>query len=105
MIFPLDPIGKYTWFHSQDMNIEGDVGWEWNTLPAWIKNQKGEATRIQQNTLEKLKMPFEDFFTTNKDFNSAYDREYEMWIDCDKYYFVLAGGWSKWDTVKKMVVK
>ncbi len=104
-IFPLDPITKYTWFWSQDMNVEGDAGWNWDTLYAWMKDQMGKASNIQKSTLKKLKMPFEDFFTTNKEFNYAYDHGYEMWIDCDKYYFVLAGGWSKWDTVKKMVVK
>jgi len=105
MIFPLDPIKKYTWLHSQDMNIDGDAGWEWATLMAWMKNEKGEATDVQKNTLSRLKMPFADFFTTNKEFNYAYNNGYEMWIDCDKYYYVLTGGWSKWDAVRQMVVK
>jgi hypothetical protein len=101
MIFPLDPIKKYTWLHSQDMNLDGDVGWEWSTLMSWMKNEKGEATDIQKNTLSRLKMPFSDFFTTNNEFKYAYDRGYEIWIDCDKYYYV--GTKSKWNTSKQEV--
>jgi len=103
-IFPLDPITKYTWFWSQDMNMDGDAGWQHNTLYAWKLTTNGEYI-VSDAILDKLKMPFEDFFTTNKDFNYAYDHGYEMWIDCDKYYFVMAGGWSKWDAVKQRVVK
>ena len=105
MIFPLDPISKYTWFWSQDMNIDGDAGWEWRTLPSWVKDKKGEATDIQKNTLSRLDMPFEDFFTTNSNFRKAYSSGYEIWFDCKQYYYVTAGAWLKWDTVKQMVVK
>jgi hypothetical protein len=103
-IFPLDHIAKYTWFHSPDMNMEGDAGWDYNTIMAWKLTTNGEYI-VNSNILDRLKMPFEDFFTTNKEFNYAYDHGYEMWIDCDKYYYVMAGGWCKWDVVKQMVVK
>lgn len=90
MIFPLDPIKKFTWFNSKDMNMDGDYGWEWNTIPAWVAKQNGNIDRVQQELLDNLKMPFEDFFTTNKQLDVAYNNGYEVWFDCEKYYFLQA---------------
>ena len=31
----------------------------------------------------------EKFITSNKGFDEAYKQGYEIWVECDKYYFIL----------------
>ncbi len=96
-VFPKDKM-KYTWIETADINISDDrVGWHQQTIDAWIQIilLKGELLtpvrdRLYQGILDDLQKPFEDYFHTNKGFNTAYDNEYEIWIETDSYYFADA---------------
>lgn len=92
-VFPLDPIVKYTWVETADINLDDDQGWHSMMVPAWIVLDGG----IPKNTLmsddyaqkvtKNLKKPFEDHFHTNEGWKTAVKKEYEMWIECNEYYF------------------
>jgi hypothetical protein len=99
-IFPIDPVSKYTWINTKDMNITGDLGWKNYTIEAWVSSQVNgwdELSDIDKRTLESLQIPFEDFFTTNNGFSICHRKGYEMWIDCNEYYYVLVDicNWDK----------
>lgn len=110
LIFPLDRIKKYTWFDGPDVNMEGHSGWTDSTIPAWVASVVGPndwtdwSGNNVDHVLDKLEKPVEKFFTTNKGFNRAHKHGYEMWIECDKYYYVDTH-LSKWDKNKQMFVR
>jgi hypothetical protein len=81
------PIGKfdYSWVKSPDFNhscnttgyVPGDVFHYLRKFYAGTLD-----TESKQGNL--------DFFiTTNKGFEEAYKKDYEIWIDCKEYYYVL----------------
>lgn len=93
LIFPIDPIKKYTWFQSPDMNLDGDFGWTFRTITSWFnkKSRKpGGLSDYDIETLEKLEMPFDLFFVTNKRIEVPHNNGYEVWFDCNKYYYLAA---------------
>ncbi|MCK5015586.1 MAG: hypothetical protein KAS32_00825, partial [Candidatus Peribacteraceae bacterium] len=107
MIFPLDTIKKYTWFEGSDINIEQDrTGWEQMTVPAWMSVSGGDSYvggELADQVMSKLTKPFDKFFHTNKGFDTAHKKGYEMWIDCKQYIFVDAD-WHDWDKTKQVLV-
>lgn len=81
------PIGKlnYTFIRSYDVNIQDNrTGWPGRTLLSQLFDVKSEyfwkSSGISPN--------FDNYFSTNKNFNEAYNKGYEMWFKCDKYYFI-----------------
>ena len=79
-VFPINSSYGYAWVDSHDFNTMSlkDMG-EWNI---------GELEdHAHNNPKEGIKM-LEDHVRGNKKFNAAYNREYEIWIDCKEYYFL-----------------
>lgn len=78
MIFP---VGKfsYTWLKAQDANMD-DMYTGWSTDHLWAPPE----------ILEK-------YFTTDKGFDTAYTKMYELWINCKSYYYAWwqVGVWDK----------
>lgn len=85
------PIGKfdYTFVESEDINFnDRDTGWYRDTV--------SDAIRLDfELSKPDLKKPFKDYFHTNKKFNMAYDLEYEMWIKCKEYYYIVEWAWDE----------
>lgn len=87
------PIGKfsYTWIKSKDLNLEDSkTGWDNNFLKfydyennEWIQGQN--------------EVDFESYFTTDKGFNIAYKNGYEIWINCDYYYYIKCSRNDFWN--------
>jgi hypothetical protein len=101
-IFPRDPM-SYTWIHTPDINITTSMqGWDSFTIGEWISKEKG--LEYNKDILNKLKMPFEYYFSTDEGFWTAYDKQFEMWIKCDKYFYVNSGKYN-WDKTNQRVFK
>ena len=90
------PIGKfsYTWIKATDVNMDSKTGWDENAVEMYLRNDT--------DTTEK---GFENYFFTDKGFDKAYRAEWEIWINCDYYYFVskaaLRTAKMKWDPNKQ----
>jgi len=112
------PIGKfnYTFVKSKDANMEDvrtgwsddlleimfptSVGQHFFNIPDFIKyNYKPSddcydlgADVIRKGDLKGkmscIENAIKNYFVTNKNFNEAYKKGYEIWFDCKKYYFV-----------------
>ena len=88
-VFPKDKM-KYTWVETKDINLEDNhSGFEMGTVEAWMYDEYDDDRfgDRHQKILDRLHKPFKDHFHTNKGFKDAYNGEYEMWIECDAYYF------------------
>jgi hypothetical protein len=102
-IFPKDKLKKYTWFEGKDINMDYDVtGWQEETIEAWIEVSKPTSQQDPHiapyyRMLDKLKKPFEEHFYTNKGFKTAHRNGWEMWIECDEYYYasIFEFKWNK----------
>jgi hypothetical protein len=117
-VFYFFPIGKfnYTFIRSEDANIEDpETGWHHDLLDIMFPTPTGsnfydisdfikynyklsdDCYSLGDNIIRpaslKGKMScienaFKKYFVTNKNFNEAYKKRYEIWFDCKKYYFV-----------------
>jgi len=102
-IFPKDRIKSYTWVDTDDVNTYGANGWQPNTISAGlIQSEGGELSTYSQLAIDELSKPFPDFFHTNYLFRKAHAKGYEMWIDCDKYYYVSMS-YHKWNKNKQII--
>lgn len=89
------PIGKfnYTWMRAKDFNIDDrSTGWDTFYPARFVKALKREKGKIMKHLLTPVqrlilkKVP--SYFITNKDFDIAYDKKFEIWFDCKEYYFI-----------------
>lgn len=78
------PIGKadYTFVRAYDVNIN-DVrtGWEYDKM-ADALDPHPLSDPIDPKILEK-------YFVTNKNFDEAYKKGYEIWFKCNTYYIII----------------
>jgi len=116
-VFYFFPIGKfnYTFIRSEDANIEDpETGWHHDLLDIMFPTPTGsnfydisgfikynykpsdDCYSLGDNIIRpaslKGKMScienaFKKYFVTNKNFNEIYKEGYEIWFDCEKYYF------------------
>jgi hypothetical protein len=99
-IFPIDPVSKYTWINTADVNIRGAMGWGSYTIEAWTSSQINGFDNIsdmEKRVLGELQIPFEDFFNTNNGYSFCHNKGFEMWIDCNEYYYAMVDvcNWNK----------
>lgn len=75
------PIGKfnYTWLKGRDFNL--------STYPEW-DFWRFEAIVEDEDNYDEAWEYAKDFYTTNKGFDTAYRRGYEIWFDCKEYYAI-----------------
>jgi len=95
------PIGKfrYSWVKSHDMNHNNKkTGYyvDSNAFGRWDDDDKvatiGDFLKAYYSgTLDSRtkEADLANFITTNKGFDEAYRKEYEIWIDCKEYYYIL----------------
>ena len=90
------PIGKmsYTYIRADDINIDDRrLGWK----PEAIKDHLIDG----EENLRYLSLGFEEYFVTDRSIDDAYYNNYEIWINCDKYFYVdldkLDTVGSSWD--------
>jgi hypothetical protein len=87
------PIGnfKYTWIKSKDINLnDPSTGWDKDSIGAWMRDVRGELAPgdAADKILRKMNDDPEDYFFSNKGFETARKMGYEIWFECDRYYFV-----------------
>jgi len=92
------PIGKfdYSWVKSPDMNhTNKNTGY---FVSSWDLSDPEKQATISEflrayysGTLDvrTKQADLKHFVTTNKGFDEAYRKGYEIWIDCKEYYYVL----------------
>jgi hypothetical protein len=103
LVFPLDPIKGYTWLEAEDINMSGP-GWSSFAIEAWYQTEIMGGNQLKHSKiLEFLKKPFLEHFHTNTGFDTAYQHGYELWFECNKYYYVSMRMYE-WDMAKQMVV-
>jgi hypothetical protein len=73
------PIGKfnYTWVRSRDFNFTED-SWPGDMMGWMEKDELLKVLEVQDGIGN---------IVTNKRFGVAYDKRYEIWMDCKEYYF------------------
>jgi len=90
-IFPIGKF-KYTWVKSPDFNHSNmafgyqTADWDSDSATIW------EFVRAYyQGTLDSRteKANLAKFVTSNKGFDEAYRKGYEIWIECNQYYYIL----------------
>ena len=104
LVFPLDPIKGYTWIETQDINITSG-NWSSQIISAWYNAEIMGSNKPQYSNILKanLKKPFLEHFHTNTGFDTAYQHGYELWFECNKYYYLRMREYE-WDISKQMVV-
>ncbi|MCK5015584.1 MAG: hypothetical protein KAS32_00815 [Candidatus Peribacteraceae bacterium] len=102
MIFPAGKI-KYTWIDAKDMNFsDWNTGWHPRAVLAYRDQKKGIEPEFAHE-LNSLQKPFSKYFHTNINFTKAYRGGYEMWIECDKYYYADADEFT-YDSKYKAII-
>lgn len=91
-IFPMGNI-SYTFIRADDANIEDKrTGWDYDAITDYL---------ISDEKPDYLKLSFEEYFVTDRSIDDAYYNNYEIWINCDKYFYVnmiyLRDLGAKWD--------
>jgi hypothetical protein len=89
-IFPIGKF-KYTFVRSKDFN-EKSIHWSPEEFVTYIRYWKA-------GTAGKLDFNADRLFSTNKNFNEAYRKEYEIWFQCKSYYYI--DSWQNWDRIKE----
>lgn len=91
-IYFIFPIGNfhYTWLEGIDFNLnDKSTGWRGFIWPSiWYNGDEESRSRMQDNMKKRGKNKFEDWFTTDKGFDIAYKKGYEIWMDPKKYYIL-----------------
>ncbi len=101
-IYYIFPIGKfdYTWIKSNDVNI-GYKDWDPIFLQSLFGEDKYEKWLAKQlYPGQDIDKNFDNFFTTNKQFDIAYKMGYEIWMNSKQYYFVNIDDYI-WDENKQ----
>lgn len=96
-IFPIGNI-SYTFIRADDANLEDKrTGWDYDAITDHL---------IADENPNYLKLSFEEYFVTDRSFDDAYWNHYEIWINCDKYFYVNMSKLeilkSKWDGNKQI---
>ncbi|GAI90034.1 unnamed protein product [marine sediment metagenome] len=92
MIFPVEMKG-YAWIESRDFNDHSfsdkavskggtPKSWDIGTLE-WMTEYSPD-----ENRYDRADKYLQDFVHGNKHFDIAYNRQYEMWFDCKRYYYL-----------------
>lgn len=96
MIFPIGKF-KYTFIKAKDFNMDDKkTGW-YKYADLMFFNNPGEED-------DMLPMPFPKYFVSNKGWDEMYNKGYEVWIECDKYYAVLDTTQWVWDSKYQVFV-
>jgi hypothetical protein len=100
------PIGKlsYTWMDSKDFNYnDRKTGWYNLFVQHYLESKyyyDGKPIEeYEKDYSTRMNKPFADYFHTDKGFNIAYKNEYEIWIKCKEYYYIMAN-WIKLRNMK-----
>ena len=82
------PIGKfdYTWIKAKDVNVSDKTGWKDMYVEDFFDPYYEEERKKGKYGVLTEK-EFSSYFTTNKDFDIAYNKGYEIWFSCKEYYF------------------
>ena len=82
---------KYTYVKSDDFNSSNRSGWEPAKFWVWLKIRAG-GDKEKLDKFEKALFTEEfnpkKLFGINKGFDEAYNKGYEIWFECKKYYFI-----------------
>jgi hypothetical protein len=92
MIFPVEMKG-YAWIESTDFNDHSfsdkavskggrPKSWDIGTLE-WMTEHSQDEKRF-----DRANKYLETFIHGNKHFDIAYNRKYEIWFDCKRYYYL-----------------
>jgi len=90
IIFPISRI-NYTWVSAVDWNEDDVSGWNPYTLEDYFIHPNKETERFLKTHI-----------TTNKGFNIVYNKAYEIWFDCDKYYYM---DYELWEINEDFIIK
>jgi hypothetical protein len=88
------PLGKfsYTWVRSRDVNkTDPSTGWNTWSVDIMFGGSKIPSDELSPETLKKheeITFNFDKYFMTNKGFQIAYKKNYEIWFECKEYYLV-----------------
>lgn len=87
MIFPVEMKG-YAWIEStdfNDMSFSGRAVSKGGTPKSW---DSGTLEWMIEHSPDRANKYLEDFVHGNKNFDIAYNRQYEMWFECKRYYYL-----------------
>ena len=93
-LYVIFPIGKfsYTWIASKDVNVtDNSTGWDNMSVESYFVD-------IEPQDDSTTSSPFEFYFHTDKGFNIAYGKGYELWVKCDSYHYIQVGSSWVWDS-------
>lgn len=91
------PIGKfsYSWISAKDVNVSDKVtGWYNVAVDDYFLNPE----------LLDLDKSFAKYFHTDEGISTAYKNNFEVWFNCDAYYYVETI-FHEWDTDNKQIIK
>lgn len=97
------PIGKfsYSWIESRDVNMEDNkTGWYAEAPRLYFENPETFDTTYG----DALWKPFADYFHTDEGISTAYKNNFEVWFNCNSYYYVSAN-YYYWDNKNKRIVE
>jgi len=95
------PIGKisYTWIDAKDFNENNwSTGWYSTFIIDYLENvdfnlnnfeDNPSMKEYEKNYNYKMSKPFADYFHTDENFNTAYEKGYEIWFKCKSYYYIM----------------
>ena len=96
------PIGdfSYSWLESKDVNMD-------DRRTGWYQTAPDEYFQDPENFDDDYKIsldkPFADYFHTDRGISRAYDKGFEIWFNCDKYYYVDPI-YYEWDNKEKIFI-
>jgi hypothetical protein len=79
-IFPMS-IFDYTYVESDDFNYSSS-NWNIGTFLEYIRDRRWEDPDLDDYGWDGKGL------VVNKDFDKAYNRGYEVWFQCDRYYYI-----------------
>lgn len=88
-VFPINSSYGYAWVEANDFN-----DWDSSTNPHSIPKSWsiGPFETLSKTKPEMAEQMLEDFVHGNKHFDVAYNRGYEIWMDCNHYYLLYYDG-------------
>lgn len=96
------PIGdfSYSWLESQDVNMDDRrTGWYMDAVAEFFD----DPYNFDRDIHYRLDKPFADYFHTDRGISRAYDKGFEMWFNCDMYYYVDPV-YYEWDNKEKIFI-
>ena len=82
-IFPIGGF-TYTFVEAQDFNY-GDSDWSARNFMNYIKDRRWEDPDMDDYGYDGINHPG---IIVNKDFDRAYNKGWEIWFECDRYYYI-----------------